>query len=74
MAKYFDARGRPIALGKELGSGGEGAVFEIAGDARRVAKIYHRPASAEKAEKLRAMAPERLHSRKLRSFSETAFQ
>jgi AMP nucleosidase len=25
-------------------------------------------------EKLRAMAPERLHSRKLRSFSETAFQ
>jgi AMP nucleosidase len=25
-------------------------------------------------EKLRDMAPERLHSRKLRSFSETAFQ
>lgn len=56
MAKYFDPLGRAVALGKELGSGGEGAVFEIAGDERRVAKIYHRAISPEKAEKLRAMA------------------
>lgn len=56
MANYFDPQGRAIGLGKELGAGGEGAVFEIAGDARRVAKIYHRPATPEKAEKLQAMA------------------
>ncbi len=56
MARYFDPQGRAIALGKELGSGGEGAVYEIAGDARRVAKIYHHPTSPEKAEKLRSMA------------------
>ncbi len=56
MSQYFDPQGRAIALGKLLGSGGEGAVFEIVGDAHRVAKIYHRPATPEKAEKLRAMA------------------
>jgi DNA-binding helix-hairpin-helix protein with protein kinase domain len=56
MPSYFDAQGRAIALGKLIGSGGEGAVFEIAGDPRRVAKIYHRPVAPEKADKLRAMA------------------
>ncbi len=56
MARYYDPQGRAVALGKELGSGGEGAVYEIAGDKRRVAKIYHRPATPEKAEKLRSMA------------------
>ncbi len=55
-AHYFDPQGRSIILGKELGSGGEGAVFEIGGDAERVAKIYHRAINAEKAEKLRSMA------------------
>ncbi len=56
MASYFDPQGRSIALGQVIGSGGEGAVYEIAGDARRVAKIYHRPIEPEKADKLRAMA------------------
>jgi DNA-binding helix-hairpin-helix protein with protein kinase domain len=56
MAHYFDSQGRAIALGKELGSGGEGAVFEIGNDPRLAAKIYHRPLSPEKADKLRAMA------------------
>lgn len=67
MGKYFDPQGRAIALGKELGSGGEGAVFEIAGDAQRVAKIYHRPVAPEKAQKLRAMA--RLASEDLTTFA-----
>lgn len=67
MAKHFDVRGRPIALGKELGSGGEGAVYEIMGDSRRVAKIYHRPASPEKTEKLLAMA--QLASEELAAFA-----
>jgi DNA-binding helix-hairpin-helix protein with protein kinase domain len=67
MADFFDSQGRPLALGKELGSGGEGAVFEIVGDPARVAKIYHRPISPEKAEKLRAMA--RLASEDLTTFA-----
>jgi len=53
---YFDPQGRAIILGKELGSGGEGAVFEIGGDSQRVAKIYHRAIATEKAAKLRSMA------------------
>ncbi len=52
----FDHEGRPVPLGARLGAGGEGAVFEIAGDAARVAKIYHRPPDEEKATKLRLMA------------------
>jgi DNA-binding helix-hairpin-helix protein with protein kinase domain len=56
MAHYYDAHGRLIALGKELGSGGEGAVFEVGDDPRLAAKIYHRPLDAAKADKLRAMA------------------
>jgi DNA-binding helix-hairpin-helix protein with protein kinase domain len=45
-----------IALGRQLGSGGEGAVYEVAGNAELVAKVYHSPPSPEKAEKLRVMA------------------
>lgn len=57
----FDAQGQRISLGPELGRGGEGAVFEVAGApvARvgpLVAKLYKtRPPSA-KAEKLTAMS------------------
>lgn len=55
MTDYFDSRGQRVRLGKKLGSGGEGAVFELQGDALHVAKIYHRPASNDLAEKLTAM-------------------
>ncbi len=55
MTQYFDSRGQVIRIGKKLGSGGEGAVFELQGDARHVAKIYHRPVSADAGEKLRVM-------------------
>jgi DNA-binding helix-hairpin-helix protein with protein kinase domain len=51
-----DSRGRPVRLGSKLGQGGEGSVFEIATSADIVAKIYHRPPSALRAEKIRAMA------------------
>lgn len=44
-----------VALGRELGRGGEGAVFEITGKPDLVAKIYHDPLPQEKAEKLLAM-------------------
>lgn len=55
MTQYFDSRGQVIRIGKKLGSGGEGAVFELQGDARYVAKIYHRPVSHAASEKLRVM-------------------
>src|SRR5215210_7952741 len=51
---FIDDTSAPIHLGRELGKGGEGSVFEIAGTAL-VAKIYHRPTDQSKAEKLEAM-------------------
>jgi DNA-binding helix-hairpin-helix protein with protein kinase domain len=47
--------GQPIALGRELGRGGEGAVFEVAGRPDCVAKVYHQAPSQYRQEKLRAM-------------------
>lgn len=45
-----------VVLGSELGRGGEGAVYLVDGAPESVAKIYRRPPSASKIEKLRAMA------------------
>jgi len=45
-----------VGLGKELGRGGEGAVFPVIGASDLVAKIYLKPPSATKVEKLRSMA------------------
>ncbi|MFA4877803.1 MAG: hypothetical protein WC586_10340 [Methanoregula sp.] len=54
--RYFDSRGREIPLGKKLGSGGEGNVFEIVSPGQKyVAKIYHKPVDESKLEKLRVM-------------------
>lgn len=50
-----DDHGRQITLARELGRGGEGVVFEVAGDATGAAKIYHTAISPDKAEKIRAM-------------------
>lgn len=46
----------PVQLGKLLGKGGEGAVYEVVGQPALVAKIYLRDIPAERAEKLRAMS------------------
>lgn len=48
--------GQPIALGRKLGEGGEGAVFDIPSKENVVAKVYHSPVDAKKASKLGAMA------------------
>jgi DNA-binding helix-hairpin-helix protein with protein kinase domain len=53
--RLFDDKGRAIALGKRIAAGGEGEVFEVAGDTTLVAKIYHKPPSQLKARKLEAM-------------------
>jgi DNA-binding helix-hairpin-helix protein with protein kinase domain len=52
----FDSRGNHVSLGKKVGSGGEGDVYEIAPHRRDVlAKIYHKPLTGERQEKLRLM-------------------
>jgi DNA-binding helix-hairpin-helix protein with protein kinase domain len=52
----IDSRGNPVSLGKKVGSGGEGDVYEIAPHRRDVlAKIYHKPLNGERQEKLRLM-------------------
>lgn len=55
MTDYFDSSGRQVRLGKKLGSGGEGVVYQLQGDSRLVAKIYHRPVTDVQSAKLNAM-------------------
>ena len=52
----FDSNGNKINLGKKIGSGGEGDVFEISSPFQSfVAKIYHKPLDSQKQEKLKLM-------------------
>lgn len=51
----FDSQGRRVGLGETIGTGGEGAVFHLAHDPERVAKLYHEAVSSSKAAKLPAM-------------------
>jgi DNA-binding helix-hairpin-helix protein with protein kinase domain len=44
-----------LALGKELGRGGEGSVYEIVGHPEVAAKLYHKPMGNERAEKIEVM-------------------
>jgi DNA-binding helix-hairpin-helix protein with protein kinase domain len=50
-----DARGRLVRLGRKLGQGGEGAVYELDGQPGVVAKVFHQPLPKVRAEKIRAM-------------------
>lgn len=51
-----DATGKPVRLGEVLGKGGEGSVFEVAGSAALVAKVYHqKPLPESQAIKLQSM-------------------
>jgi DNA-binding helix-hairpin-helix protein with protein kinase domain len=49
---FYTSQQEIIRLGDKLGSGGEGAVYEVQARSDLVAKIYHEPPPAEKAEKL----------------------
>jgi DNA-binding helix-hairpin-helix protein with protein kinase domain len=51
-----------IVLGKELGRGGEGAVYPVVGAPDLVAKIYLKPPTALKGEKLKSMARRASHA------------
>lgn len=53
----LDSISQRITLGKQIGRGGEGAVFDVDGDPTVVAKVYHKkPLPEEQAAKLQAMA------------------
>ncbi len=51
-----DGAGRLLKLGRKLGQGGEGAVFELEGEPGMAAKIHHQPLTPLRAEKIRVMA------------------
>jgi DNA-binding helix-hairpin-helix protein with protein kinase domain len=53
--RIVDAQGKPVALGDELGRGGEGTVFEMPGRADSAAKIYLKPPDRQRAEKIAVM-------------------
>ncbi len=52
---WRDSSGVRIELGRELGRGGEGAVFDVVGFRDQVAKVYHTSMSPQRAAKLGAM-------------------
>lgn len=52
--RLVDQTGRAVALGGELGRGGEASVFAVAGEPRLAAKIFHAH-TAERVDKLWAM-------------------
>ena len=62
MTVHRNRAGKVIALGDEIGRGGEGAVFAVAGNARLCAKIFHPDRAAERADKLLAMVESRPRS------------
>lgn len=61
------AAGQSIQLGALLGRGGEGEVWEVKDQTTVVAKVYHKPLSADRADKIRVMAA--IHNETLRSLT-----
>lgn len=53
--KTFLGQQAMYAVAAELGKGGEGQVFALAGDARHVLKLYNEPVAPDKVRKLRLM-------------------
>src|SRR5215831_10678590 len=60
--EVVDSRGRSIPLGAILGRGGEGTVYEVKQSSAIAAKVYHRPLSADRSEKIRTMVRMRTDS------------
>lgn len=57
MAKtLFTSKGEGVEIGRELGRGGEGSVFEIPSLGSQVAKLYHKQPDTKKQAKLSFMA------------------
>jgi protein kinase-like protein/SH3 domain-containing protein len=56
---HRDRAGKVVVLGDEIGRGGEGAVFAVAGNPQLCAKIFHPDRARERADKLLAMVERR---------------
>ena len=57
VTPFYDSHGTVVRLGKKIGSGGEGDVYELLVSPKTmVAKIYKKPLDEKKQEKLRLMA------------------
>ena len=54
--RFLTSKTGLVSLDRKLGEGGEGAVFEVAGQPTLVAKVYHEPPSVQKGRKLHGMA------------------
>ena len=59
MTVHRDRAGSVVTLGEEIGRGGEGAVFAVAGRPGLCAKIFHADKAGERADKLLAMVESR---------------
>lgn len=53
---FFTSREASVVLGRELGEGGEGSVYEVQSLSGKVAKIYHKMPDSKKQTKLSFMA------------------
>src|SRR5262245_47201148 len=53
---FHTSRSDKVRLGRRIGTGAEGEVYEIQDKSDLVAKVYHEPPPPEKAEKLVALA------------------
>ena len=52
----YTSKGTPVDIGRELGKGGEGSVFEVPSLSGQVAKLYHKAPDPKKQAKLSFMA------------------
>ena len=55
VMRFLTGRGGTVDLGRELGKGGEGAVYELPATSRAVAKLYHESLTPRKQHKIRLM-------------------
>ena len=53
---HFTSKGAAVDIGRELGRGGEGSVFDVPSLESQVAKLYHKQPGTRKQEKLSFMA------------------
>lgn len=63
LKNIYDQSKQAVVLGKLLGRGGEGAVFEVVGSPNLVAKIYHPEKAQEREQKIAAMIAADIQSR-----------
>jgi DNA-binding helix-hairpin-helix protein with protein kinase domain len=57
--EVVEGTGKVVRLGRKLGQGGEGAVYELEGQPGVLAKIFHQPIPQSRAEKIRVMVSAR---------------